>query len=335
MGFFDNIFKKETAEIAQPTPADKQTETSLIPKYPEKEFGVQLVQLVEVALADKILTTSERAVLRDIAISKGIDLDRFEAYVDMLKEKRGVKEVDDGIIPLKKYNQPTEVASELKTMIDMALADGYLSDEERKIILNEAAKLGVNLPVFENGLNAIFMTGRIKSVIDSKYPTTIIKRLVKSEDIADGKVVETYEEITTAFRPNTNRGKENELIKTTTKKIIKVTRKKEMIEDIIDFLCSVDYTMVLTALSVVTVFSPVVGGAAISLVSTLKGGVDRFNQSGQKKEPKLFFEVVFSEVSDKGVALLPNVQNYLGENGGKLVSGLITAQKAYNAYKGK
>lgn len=335
MGLFDKIFKKETVENTQPTPAEKQPVTSLIPKYPEKEFGVQLVQLVEVALADKILTTSERAVLRDLALTKGVDLERFEAYVDMLKEKRNVKEVDDGIIPLKKYNQPTAVAAELKAMIDMALADGYLSDEERKIILNEAAKLGVNLPAFENGLNAIFMTGRIKSIIDSKYPTTITKRFINSEDTADGKVVDTYEEITTVFRPNTNRGKENELIKTTTKKIIKVTRSKEMIEDVINFLCSVDYTMVLTALSVVTVFSPVVGGAAVALVSTLKGGVDKLNQSGQKKEPKLFFDVVFSEVSDKCVELLPGVQNYLGENGGKIVSGLMTVQKTYNAYKGK
>lgn len=188
MGLFDKIFKKETL----PTVAEKETVTNPIPKYPEKEFGVQLVQLVEIALADKILTTSERAVLRDLALSKGVDLDRFEIYVDMLKEKRGVKEVNDGIIPLKKYNQPTRIASELKAMIDMALADGYLSDEERKIILNEAAKLGVNLPAFENGLNAIFMTGRIKTVIDSKYPTTITRRLVNSEDIEDGKVVETY-----------------------------------------------------------------------------------------------------------------------------------------------
>ncbi len=330
MGLFDKVFKTATP----PAVAEKETATNPIPKYPEKEFGVQLVQLVEIALADKILTTSERAILRELALSKGVDLDRFEAYVDMLKEKRGVKEVNDGIIPLKKYNQPTRIASELKAMIDMALADGYLSDEERKIILNEATKLGVNLPAFENGLNAIFMTGRIKTVIDSKYPTTITRRLVNSEDIEDGKVVETYEEITTAFRPNTNRGKENELVKTTTKKIVKITRKKEMIEDVINFLCSVDYSTVLTALSVVTVFSPVVGGAAVALVTTLKSSVDKFNRSGQKKEPKLFFDVVLSEVSvDKCVELLPGVQNYLGENGKRIVSGLMTAQKTYKAYK--
>lgn len=338
MGFFDKIFKSETPKPAPAAPAAQAApkQEEVIPKIPEKVFGVQLVQLVEVALADKVLTTSERAVLREMALAKGVDIDRFDAYIDALKEHRGITEISDGIIPLKKYNQPTQVASELKAMIDLALADGYLDDAERKLILAEAAKLGVNLPAFEAGLNAIFMTGQIKTVIDSKYPTTITKRFIKSEDIGDGKVKDTYEEVTTAFRPNTNRGKENELIKTTSKRIITITRKKEMIEDVVEFLCTVDYTMVLSALAVVTVFSPLIGGTVTALVTALKGSVDKFNQSGAKREPKRFFEVVMSDVPlDKCVEVIPGVQKYLGDSGQKLVSGLLTAHQAYKSYSDK
>ncbi len=241
------------------------------------------MQLVEIALAGKVLTTSEKAYLRELALARGVDIDKFETYINALKNKRGITEIEDGIIPLKKYNQPTQVSSGLKAMIDMALADGYLDDAERKIILNEAAKLGVNIPVFESGLNAIFMTGSIKTIIDSKYPTTITRRFVKSKDTPEGKVTDTYEEISTAFRPNTNRGKENELIKATTRKIIKVTRQKEMIEDVIEFLCGIDYTMVISALAVVSVFSPFVGKITTTIVTTLKEGVEKYNQTDKKK----------------------------------------------------
>lgn len=336
MGILDSLFKKDNArQVTQPeqVQVQAQAQDNIIPLQPEKEFGAQLMQLVDVALSDKILTTSERAMLHEIAITKNVNLDRFDAYLDMLKEKRGISEIVDGNVPLKKYNQPTGVAAELKTMIDMALADGYLSDEERGIILNEAAKLGVNIPAFEKGLNAIFMTGRIKEVINSKYPTTITKRLVKSEDIADGNVVETYEEITTTFRPNTNRGKTNEILKTTTKRIIKLTRKKETIEEVLDFLCKVDYNLVLSALSVVTIFNPAIGGIAIGLVTSLKGGVDKMNKTSQKKDLNLFIDVVFSSVSEQCVEVLPQVQNYLGNNGDKIVSGIMTVHKAYKAKK--
>ncbi|MDE6370513.1 MAG: TerB family tellurite resistance protein, partial [Duncaniella sp.] len=170
MGLFDKIFN------GNDTPAATETKTpeKLIP---EKEFGVQIVQLVEIALSDGILTSSERSMLRELALAKGVDIDRFEAYVDSQKEKRGATECEDGVIPLKKYNQSTAISSELKTMVDMALADGYLSDEERKIILNEASKLGGNIAAFEAGLNAIFMSGDIKQLINEKYPTSVVKRL--------------------------------------------------------------------------------------------------------------------------------------------------------------
>lgn len=336
MGLFDKIFSGKGASPApQTTRQEKPTPAAEKPAWqdniiPEKEFGVQLVQLVEMALADAVLTSSERSMLRELALAKGVDIYRFEAYVDWLKEKRGVKEIEDGVIPLKKYNRPTAITSTLKTMVDMALADGYLSDEERKLILNEAAKLGVDLPTFEAGLNAMFMSGDIKKVIDEKFPTTIVKRLVGSEDMPNGKVQETYEEIRTEYRPNTNRGKEREVVKRSTKKIIKVTRDKEMIEDVIDFLCNVDYNLVLSALTAVTVISPIAGGTAIALVSTLKGGVEKYKDAGYKRDPKKFCAVVMSEVSvESCLQVLPVAQKYLGDNGNRIINGLLTAHKAY------
>lgn len=339
MGFLDNIFassknQTENSSKSSSKAANKEKEPSTVPLIPEKEFGVQLVQLVEVALSDKILTTSERAALRELAIAKGVDLNKFEAYINAQKEKRGVKEIEDGFIPLKKYNQPTKVTDTLKFMIDIALADGYLSDEERKLILNEASKLGVNLTTFEAGLNAMFMTGNIKKIIDAKYPTTVTKRLISSVDTPDGKVCDTYEELTIVSRPNTNRGKENQIIRTTTKKTIKVTRPKELIEEVVSFLCNVDYTVVLTALGVMTVFMPVAGGIAVALVTGLRNGVDKYNNSGNNREPKAFFNALISEVSiDKCVEVLPLAQKYLGDNGNKIVSGLMTIHNTYKDQK--
>ncbi len=336
MGLFDKIFSsKEPSSAPQTTKQEKPTPGVEKPVWqdnliPDKEFGVHLVQLVEMALADAVLTSSERSMLRELALAKGVDIYRFEAYVDRLKEKRGVKEIEDGVIPLKKYNQPTAVTSTLKTMVDMALADGYLSDEERKLILNEASKFGVDLPAFEAGLNAMFMSGDIKKVIDEKFPTTIVKRLVSSEDKPDGKVVETYEEIRTEYRPNTNRGKEREVVKRSTKRIIKVTRDKEMIEDVIDFLCDVDYNLILSALTAVTVISPIAGGTAIALVSTLKGGVEKYKAAGFKRDPKKFCAVVMNEVSvESCLQVLPVAQKYLGDNGNRIINGLLMAHKAY------
>ncbi|MDE6371709.1 MAG: hypothetical protein K2K92_09515, partial [Duncaniella sp.] len=196
------------------------------------------------------------------------------------------------------------------------------------------ANLGVTLAACAAGRNAIFMSGDIKQLINEKYPTSVVKRLVSSEDKPDGKVLETYEEIRTEFRPNTNRGKEKEIIKRTTKKIIKVTRDKEMIEDVIDFLCEVDYSLILTALTAVTVISPLVGGTAMALVSTLKGGVDKYNAAGYRRDPQKFFSVVMSEVSvESCLQVLPVAQKYLGENGNRIITGLLSAHKTYSNRK--
>ena len=108
----------------------------------EKEFGTHLMQLTEMALADKILTTSERTMLRNLASARKVDMKRFDEYVNSLIEKRGIKQINDGNLPLKKYSTAIPMANDLKNLIDMALADGYLSDEERKMILQEAKKLG-------------------------------------------------------------------------------------------------------------------------------------------------------------------------------------------------
>ncbi|MDE5749826.1 MAG: hypothetical protein K2H87_03555, partial [Duncaniella sp.] len=134
----------------------------------------------------------------------------------------------------------------------------------------------------------------------------------------------------TEYRPNTNRGKEREVVKRSTKRIIKVTRDKEMIEDVIDFLCDVDYNLILSALTAVTVISPIAGGTAIALVSTLKGGVEKFKAAGFKRDPKKFCAVVMNEVSvESCLQVLPVAQKYLGDNGNKIINGLLMAHKAY------
>ena len=295
---------------------------------PEKEFGAHLVQLVEMALADKILTSSEKSMLLGVAKQRGVDIKKFEKWVKTLMSERGVKELQDGNIPLKKYSEATKMTAELKSLIDMALADGYLSDEERAMILKEASKLGLNMQAFEAGLNAIFMTGNVKKVIDAKYPTEIVRRLVDTEDLPDGKVADIYEEIMVAYRPNTNRGKEGQIRKTTTKKKLRVVREKDTVAGVVDFLCSVDFTIVISALTVVQVFSPAVGGMAISLVTTLKKSVDSYKTSGNKNNPAQFFAAIGKEVPiEKCLETLPGVKSYLGGHGDKIVNCLVMAQK--------
>lgn len=310
MGLFDNI-------------------KGLTPIKPEKEFGTHLTQLTEMALADKILTSSERTMLRNFAAARKVDMKRFDEHVNSLIQKRGIKQVNDGNLPHKKYSTAIPMASDLKNLIDMALADGYLSDEERKMILQEAKKLGVNMQTFEAGLNAMFMTTEMKNIIDSKFPTTVSKRLVSSEEVAGGKIQDTYEEITLSCRPNTNRGKEGEILRTTTKQIIKVTREKDSMESVVDFLCTVDYPTVLCTLSVVSTFNPIIGGAVTILVTTLQRGVENYKKSEQK-DPKQFFKMVISEVPiEECVSALPFIQKYMGKHGAKIVSCLTTAQQLH------
>ncbi|MDE6418854.1 MAG: hypothetical protein K2K49_06570, partial [Duncaniella sp.] len=72
MGLFDKIFSsKEPSSAPQTTKQEKPTPGVEKPVWqdnliPDKEFGVHLVQLVEMALADAVLTSSERSMLREL-----------------------------------------------------------------------------------------------------------------------------------------------------------------------------------------------------------------------------------------------------------------------------
>lgn len=108
-------------------------------------YDENLEALITAALADGVLTDKEKQILFKKAEAMGIDLDEFELVLDGRLAKRK-KEME---AQTSQEAEPTQkrgaIPQELDDLINEYLSDGIISDKERKVLLNKAQALGLNI----------------------------------------------------------------------------------------------------------------------------------------------------------------------------------------------
>ena len=112
-------------------------------------YSSKLEQLINLALSDGELTEKEKQVLFKKAEAEGIDLDEFEMVLDA-KIKNLIKPNSTSFVESndnlndnqEKILNPNRYA-EIEKLIEIAIADGLLSESEKNIIINKGVLLGI------------------------------------------------------------------------------------------------------------------------------------------------------------------------------------------------
>lgn len=102
-------------------------------------YNEKLEALITAALADGVLTDKEKNLLFKKAEAMGIDRDEFELVLNGRLAKRK-KEME-----AKSAKKKGVIPQELDDLIKEYLSDGIISPKERRVLLNKAQALGLNL----------------------------------------------------------------------------------------------------------------------------------------------------------------------------------------------
>lgn len=105
----------------------------------EKLYSKELEQLIDFALIDEVLTEDEKQFLFEKAKQENIDLKEFEAELQRRLDKIAAQKKTE----VKLYSQ------ELEQLIELALLDGVLTEQEKQVLFQKAESEGVNLEYFE------------------------------------------------------------------------------------------------------------------------------------------------------------------------------------------
>lgn len=124
-------------------------------KTPEELYGEDLLKLMNIALSDGVLTRKERELLISSAKNDNRDAEAFTKYLDETIAKRNIVIKDQPLSIETKTSRLGGKASQLQTLVDMALTDREISPEERTLLTEEARKLGLNIQDFNRVLDIL------------------------------------------------------------------------------------------------------------------------------------------------------------------------------------
>ena len=143
MGFFDSI----TNSIKKPLGAKLKT--------PEELYGENLIRLMDVALCDGVLTRKERELLINSAKADNRDVEAFTKYLDETIASRKITITNEQQAVEFKTSRLGGKASQLQTLVDLALSDGEISVAERAMLSEEARKLRLSVQDFNRVLDLL------------------------------------------------------------------------------------------------------------------------------------------------------------------------------------
>lgn len=108
-------------------------------------YDEKLETLITAALADGVLTDKEKQILFKKAEAMGIDLDEFELVLDGRLAKCKKEMEAQASQEAEPAQNEGAIPQELDNLINEYLSDGIISDKERKVLLNKAQALGLNV----------------------------------------------------------------------------------------------------------------------------------------------------------------------------------------------
>lgn len=108
-------------------------------------YDENLEALITAALADGVLTDKEKQILFKKAEAMGIDLDEFELVLDGRLAKCKKEMEAQASQEAEPAQNEGAIPQELDNLINEYLSDGIISDKERKVLLNKAQALGLNV----------------------------------------------------------------------------------------------------------------------------------------------------------------------------------------------
>ena len=153
--------KKVEPKVAPKAQPKKETSKPEV-KRPTEEGMKALDRLIDAALENFIITDGEKNVLLKKSKEIGLDQTEFELYLnDKILER--MKEKPEGT-PKPEVKRPTEEDMKaLDRLIDAALEDFILTDDERTVLLNKANEIGLGKDEFK-----LYLNGKIQERMKDK-----------------------------------------------------------------------------------------------------------------------------------------------------------------------
>ena len=301
MGLFDVINKNVTNGVAQQFQLEKP-----------------LLNLVDMALCDSVLTDAEYELLISSAKDAGCNIDEFRKYIDAQIAEKKVKKVASKKFVVK---QTENVAvTKLKTMLDVAIADGVISDEERLILLCEAKSHGFNLSDFSKMLD-IIASQAVEQAESKSNPNgrhLVSKEMISSTTTANGAIQEVWKEVYHEKRADTRPGAApGAQITVRVTKTITITKsivqsKTFNIDMAIDLLTTLDYNMIMTGVGVAAIFFPTVAAIISPFIVILQKAAEDYNKSTAPNKRDLYVRMILQSISITDIIKnLPIVQKYV------------------------
>lgn len=301
MGLFDVINKNVTNGVAQQFQLEKP-----------------LLNLVDMALCDSVLTDAEYELLISSAKDAGCNIDEFRKYIDAQIAEKKVKKVASKKFVVK---QTENVAvAKLKTMLDVAIADGVISDEERLILLCEAKSHGFNLSDFSKMLD-IIASQAVEQAESKSNPNgrhLVSKEMISSTTTANGAIQEVWKEVYHEKRADTRPGAApGAQITVRVTKTITITKsivqsKTFNIDMAVDLLTTLDYNMIMTGVGVAAIFFPTVAAIISPFIVILQKAAEDYNKSTAPNKRDLYVRMILQSISITDIIKnLPIVQKYV------------------------
>ena len=285
---------------------------------PQFQIEKPLQNLVDMALCDTVLTDAEYELLLSSAKDAGCNIDEFRKYIDAQITEKKVKKVAS-----KKFViQHTEnvSATRLKTMLDMAIADGVISDEERLILLSEAKSHGFNLSDFSKMLDIIASQAveQTETNSNSNNRRLVSKEMISSTTTVDGNIQEVWKEVyhekRTDTRPGATPGAQ---ITVRVTKTITITKSNVQCKDFnidmaVDLLTTLDYNMIMTGVGVAAIFFPTVAAIISPIILVLQKASEDYNKSTAPNKRDLYVRMILQNLSITDIIKnFPIVQKYV------------------------
>ena len=301
MGLFDVINKNVTNGVA-----------------PQFQLEKPLLNLVDMALCDSVLTDAEYELLISSAKDAGCNIDEFRKYIDAQIAEKKVKKVASKKFVVK---QTENVAvTKLKTMLDVAIADRVISDEERLILMCEAKSHGFNLSDFSKMLD-ILASQAVEQAESKSNPNgrhLVSKEMISSTTTANGAIQEVWKEVYHEKRADTRPGAApGAQITVRVTKTITITKsivqsKTFNIDMAIDLLTTLDYNMIMTGVGVAAIFFPTVAAIISPFIVILQKAAEDYNKSTAPNKRDLYVRMILQSISITDIIKnLPIVQKYV------------------------
>lgn len=305
----ENVIKKK-----EPTPTEK--------------FGPMLVQMAEMAFSDGQLTDSELDILKNMAIDNGIDCSEYLKYIEDEAEKRKVRIVKDNKPKVKIENKDNiKGNNKFRSLIELAIADGEVSSEERAILIKEGKLLGFSEEDVDKIIEILLspqLPPAPKLPVVNPNDLKHLKRLIKVQNLPDGTVEEYWEHIDEELVPNTKPdAKPGAMLLIKKKYVIRKRFKRgaqssgQQSSSVIEFLSSIDYEPIEKVVNTVSIFyAPV--SVLNPVVSVLKSASISYRKANPENRDRVFLMAI-GNVSM--VAALPLFKKYV-KNGDQIADGL-------------